>query len=248
MTIDKITYKRCNNETILTANGDGKATLIGNMRVSESDNIKGDNQVGGDSHIDGNSIVDGDVTMVGNVVGNNNMYVPTINATNIYQPVNIGESSVTDSLILDSFKTGTVYFINPSTVVIVPFTYVLPNNPRVGTNYKFIINGNIPSTYNITFTGSQQIVGTYYYSVPSITGSILNPHPQSILNPSGTSSYYKIKDSSIPLSYSVGRFTFSHSVNTGALGFTASHLSVGDNLTFIYTGSTWMVLGYINTP
>ncbi len=245
MNSNQFLYYTCLDATLKTSDGVGLATLVGNVNITECDNIRGDSQVNGNSSIQGNSIVQGDVTMIGNVVGNNNMYVPTVNATNIYQPLNFGPTSDTNNLTLTQNTTGTYYFINPITINVLPFSYNFPNNPRVGTNYKFIVNNTFGSSSLINFITSQTIIGSYYYSVSSITGYISNPHPQTIGTPSFEDPDYTVNNANITVNPSVGEFIQNQSVSTSTFSLTTNNLRIGDNLSFIYNGTNWMIAGIL---
>jgi hypothetical protein len=244
MSIEPFLYKKCNDATLMTHDGTGMARLIGNIHVTGCDNITGDHCVTGNSEIVGNSSVDGNVTLDGNVVGNNNMYVPVINATNIYQPVNLGPVTSGNNISLTNDVTGTVYFINPSTITTLPFTYNFIN-PIVGTNYRFIVNGTFAGGNGISFSTPSVIVGNYNYCVSSITGQLTNPHPQTIGTPSFQDPNYTINNANVTVSMGVGALTVRQNVSTNTLSFPANHLSIGDTLTFIYTGSYWIINGLI---
>jgi hypothetical protein len=228
--------------TLQTANGNGLLDIIGNINVTEAMYINGDSYVKGNSevngtlHVDGTSLLNGDVTIA------NQLTVPTINVTHLYQPSNWANPDI-NITIQGSADSGTIFFIDHGTTINLPTSSI-----SEGINYQAIITGTNSSPNN-TLTFATIDDGRIYYRILG-TGTqngtfeniYLNTYTE--LGTEGLAEYVFNTSWSIPVLTST---TMRTGNTTGSISFNLINMRLGDKFDIIYVGNNnWVINGYIN--
>jgi hypothetical protein len=230
-----------NNATLLTANGVGTLDIIGNTTVTQSVSVRGDSKVdrnslvNGELHVIGSSLLNGDVTIT------DQLTVPTVNVTHLYQPSNWAVPSSTGITIQGSSDSGTYFYINYGTTITLPSTDI----PE-GINYQVLIS-SITSTANNTlaFTAPS---GTIYYRIigsGTTTGSLndIYLYTDTDLGTVGPIAYVFNTSWSIP---TLTATTMRRST-AGTINFNLLNMSIGDRFDLVYIGGNrWVINGSIN--